>query len=56
MTPAEKGRMGEELAAALLEQREYRILARNFHRRSGAMVSEAETITPSKRKKLVLAA
>ena len=79
MTPARKGRAGEDLAAALLEQKGYRILARNFHcrggeldivaakgellalvevrtRRSGAMVSPAESVTPAKRKKLVTAA
>ena len=79
MTPAQKGRAGEDLAAALLEQKGYRILARNFHcrggeldlvaakgeilalvevrtRRSGAMVSPAESVTAAKRKKLVSAA
>ena len=79
MTPARKGRAGEDLAAALLEQKGYRILARNFHcrggeldlvaakeeilafvevrtRRSGAMVSPAESVTAAKRKKVVTAA
>lgn len=79
MTPAQKGRAGEDLAAALLEQNGYHILARNFHcrggeldivaakgeilafvevrtRRSGAMVSPAESVTAAKRKKLVSAA
>lgn len=79
MTPAQKGRAGEELAAALLEQKGYRILAHNFHcrggeldlvaakedilafvevrtRRSGAMVSPVESVTPTKCKKLVTAA
>lgn len=37
MTPARKGRAGEDLAAALLEQKEYRILARNFHCRGGEL-------------------
>lgn len=79
MTAAEKGRMGEDLAAARLEQNGWKILTRNYHcrggeldivalkdgilafvevrvRRSGGMVSPAESVTPAKRKKIVLAA
>ena len=37
MTPAQKGRAGEDLAAALLEQKGYRILARNYHCRGGEL-------------------
>lgn len=37
MTAAEKGRLGEERAAAFLEGEGYRILARNFHCRGGEL-------------------
>ncbi len=37
MTAAETGRAGEALAAALLERKGYRIVARNFHCRGGEL-------------------
>lgn len=37
MTAAQRGRAGEALAAALLEQAGYRIVARNFHCRGGEL-------------------
>lgn len=37
MTPAETGRAGEALAAAWLEQRGYRLVARNYRCRGGEL-------------------
>ena len=46
MTAAATGRLGEERAAAFLEQQGYRILARNFHCRGGELdiVAQREEI------------
>ena len=37
MTAAQRGRVGEELAAAFLQKNGYQILARNFHCRGGEL-------------------
>ncbi|MGI6403215.1 MAG: YraN family protein [Oscillospiraceae bacterium] len=77
MKQRDMGRLGEELAAEILEQKGYTVVAKNVHsiygevdliatgdgyicfievrtRRRGAVVSPEESITPAKRRKIIL--
>ena len=79
MNQRDTGRLGEQLAAEILERKGYTVVARNVHsiygevdliatgdgyicfievrtRRQGAVVSPEESITPAKRRKIILTA